>query len=82
MLSSQFARLILTVCFTVSLEIHKLQKNQIRQLDMSPGTKKSDHITDVLHDFHWLCFQQRIHFKMLRFTFKVLHGLAPHYLDE
>ena len=42
------------------------------------AAKKSNHITHILHDLHWLPIQFRIQFKRLLFTYKALHHLSPH----
>ena len=39
-------------------------------------------ITPIMRDLHWLPIRARINFKVLLFTFKVLHGLAPQYLQS
>ena len=44
--------------------------------------RKFDHITPLLIELHWLPVEQRIIFKILLFTFKVVNGLAPSYLSE
>ena len=43
---------------------------------------KSDHITPVLRQLHWLPISQRIAYKILLLTFKALHGLAPQYISK
>ena len=43
---------------------------------------QSCHITPILASLHWLPVQYRIHFKVLTFTFKALHGQAPAYITE
>ena len=45
-------------------------------------THKHDHITPVLMELDWLPVEQRIEYKILLYTNKVLHGVAPHYLNE
>ena len=65
-----------------AFEIRKLQTIQNSAARLVTRTRKSDHITPVLRDLHWLPVQQRIEFKILCITFKVLCGLAPSYLDE
>ena len=45
-------------------------------------SRKFDHITPLLIELHWLPVEQRIIFKILLFTFKVVKGLAPSYLSE
>ena len=39
-----------------------------------------EHITPVLRSLHWLPVEFRIRFKILLFTYKCIHNLAPHYL--
>ena len=36
----------------------------------------------VLHQLHWLPFSFRINFKILLFTFKAIHELAPSYIND
>ena len=45
-------------------------------------SRKADHITPLLIDLHWLPVQQRINFKILLFTYKIVNGLAPSYLSD
>ena len=40
------------------------------------------HITDALAILHWLRVPQRVDFKIAVMAFRVLHGLAPPYLDQ
>ena len=47
-----------------------------------PRSRKFDHITPLLIELHWLRVEQRIIFKILLFTFKVINTLAPSYLSE
>ena len=44
-------------------------------------SRKADHITPLLIDLHWLPVEQRINFKVLLFTYKIVNGLAPLYLN-
>jgi len=60
----------------------KLQTVQNAAERVVTGTKKFDHITPVLRQFHWLPVRQRITFKLAMITFKCLHGLAPSYLAD
>ena len=41
--------------------------------------RRYDHITDAVH---WLRVPQRVDFKIAVMPFRVLHGLAPPYLDQ
>ena len=38
---------------------------------------KRQSVTDVLRKLHWLPIEQRIIFKLLTFTYKILNGMAP-----
>ena len=63
-----------------SSEIQKLQRLQNAAARLITRTKKFDHITPVLINLHWLPIEHRVIFKLLLFTYKALHGLAPDYL--
>jgi len=45
-------------------------------------TRKREHITPVLFQFHWLPVRSRSLYKVLFLTFKVLNGTAPVYLSD
>ena len=40
------------------------------------------HISPLMRDLHCLPIRQRIHFKVLLFTFKAIHGIAPLYIQD
>ena len=40
------------------------------------------HISPVLKDLHWLPIKYRVIFKIILLVFKVLHGIAPLYLND
>jgi len=40
------------------------------------------HVSDALAPLHWLHLPQRVDFKVAVMTFRVLHGLAPPYLND
>ena len=44
--------------------------------------RRYDHITDALAVLRWLRVPQRVDFKIAVMAFRVLHGLAPPYLDQ
>ena len=44
------------------------------------GVRKFDHVTSVLHKFHWLPIESRVTFKVALITYKVLHNSVPQYL--
>ena len=62
--------------------LRRLQLVQNAAARLLTGTKKREHITPVLAALHWLPVHFRIDFKILLFTFKSLHGLAPSYLAD
>ncbi len=45
-------------------------------------TPLNEHITAVLGLLHWLPIRYRIQYKIVLFTYKALHNLAPSYLSE
>ena len=75
--------------YTNSL-LYGLPKQQIKRLQVVQNmaarsvrrVQKYDHIPPVMYDLHWLPISQRIDFKILIMTFKIIHGLAPNYLEE
>ena len=44
--------------------------------------RRYNHITDALANLHWLRLPQRVDYKVAVMAFRVLHGLAPPYLDQ
>ena len=44
--------------------------------------RRYDHVTDALAILHWLHLPQRVDFKVAVTVFRVLHGLAPPYLNQ
>jgi len=44
--------------------------------------RRYDHITDAVAILHWLRLPQRVDFKIAVMAFRVLHGLAPPYMDQ
>ena len=61
-------------------QIQKLKRLQNSAPRLVTRTKKSEHITPVLINLHWLPVQQKIIFKVLLDPYKALNGLAPDYL--
>ena len=62
--------------------IRRLQPIQNAAARLVSGTKKYDSITPVLKRLHWLPVRQRIDFKVLLMTYKVINDLAPQYLKD
>ena len=60
-------------------QLQLCQKNAVRMLSLR---RKFDHITAVLKDLHWLPVEQRIEYKVLLLTYKVLHHKAPAYISQ
>ena len=67
-------------CGLPKREIDKLQRVQNCAACLVLGTRKSDHITPVMKDLHWLPIGACIDFKILLLRFKILKDLAPYYL--
>ena len=45
-------------------------------------SRRSDHISPIFVRLHWLPVTYRIQFKVLTYTFKSIHRLAPAYLSD
>ena len=63
-------------------ELDKLQRVQNAAARLITGKKKSDHITPVLKELHWLPIKYRINFKIILLVYKSLDNLAPDYLHK
>ena len=63
-------------------QLSRLQRLQNIAARIITHTKKTDHITPVLADLHWLPIEQRLKYKMCLIVFKILHEMAPSYLTE
>ncbi|CAC5398575.1 unnamed protein product [Mytilus coruscus] len=59
-------------------KLHRVQNTAARLVTRS----KKHHTTPVLVSLHWIPVQYRIQYKLLLYTFKILHGLASVYLEE
>jgi len=62
--------------------IQRLQRVQNMAARMVTRKSKFDSITPLLVSLHWLPVKQRIVYKLMLLTHKVLHGMAPMYLRE
>lgn len=45
-------------------------------------SSRTTHITPILSSLHWLPIKFRIHFKVLLFTYRAMHGQAPVYICD
>jgi len=46
------------------------------------SSRRSEHITPLLHELHWLKVPQRIQFRLCVLTYRCLHGTVPAYLSD
>ena len=45
-------------------------------------SRKSEHITPILKELHWLPVHLRIKYKILLLTYKALNNIAPAYISD
>jgi len=62
--------------------VQRLQAVQNTAAGLVSGTRRSEHITPVLRQLHWLPVRQHIEFKMAVLVYKALNGLSPQYLAD
>ena len=62
--------------------IKKLQLAQNCAARIIDRTPRRAHMTLVLRDLHWLPIVKRCQYKILVFTYNVLHQNAPQYICE
>ncbi len=60
----------------------KLQAVQDSAARIVMCKQKYDHLTPLYKDLHWLPIKQRIIFKVLLLTYKVIHGMCPDYMKQ
>ena len=67
-----------------AIQTNKLQRvqNTAARLVLLTNTPRYSHITPVMVDLHWLPVKFRIIFKVILFTFKAAHGIAPSYINS
>ncbi len=63
-------------------QVQRLQTVQNRAARLIVRADRRAHTTPIMHDLHWLPVSERITFKVLMYTFKALHGLAPAYVTS
>ena len=64
------------------IAIKRLQRIQNSAARVLSGTRRFDSISPVLKRLHWLPIRQRVAFKILLITHKVLHDTGPTYLKD
>ena len=62
--------------------LSKLQKVQNNAARVITHTERHCHITPILKALYWLPIESRIHYKLLLYTYKALHELAPSYIID
>jgi len=62
--------------------LHRLQLVQNTCARLVTRTRRRDNISPVLVELHWLPVEFRIQYKVLLYTYKALHGLAPQYISD
>ena len=65
-----------------TVEHEKLQRVQNIAARLITGSSRTDHITPVLKNLHWLPVKLRITFNLLLLTYKILNGQSPSYLTS
>ena len=63
-------------------KLEKIQKIQNHAARLITQGRKSDHITPILKDLHWLPVEYRIQYKLAVTCFKCLNQMAPSYLSD
>ena len=69
-------------CALPKREIVKLHRVQNCAPRLVSGIRRSDHVTPVMKDLHWLPLGAPIDFKILLLTFRILNDLASYYLSS
>ena len=46
------------------------------------ASRRTEHVTPLLRDLHWLRYPERIDYKLAVLVYRCLHGLAPSYLAD
>ena len=61
--------------------LQRLQVIQNAAARLVTGARRSEHMTPILRDLHWLPVRRRITFKAAVLVYKCLHDMAPQYLQ-
>ena len=62
--------------------IDKMQKVQNWAACLILNKRKTEHVTPLLKQLHWLPIRERIQYKIIYLTFKSLKGQSPQYLVD
>ena len=62
--------------------LQKLQYVQSSAARLLSFPQKTEHITPILEELHWLPVAFRIEFKILVLVFKAYHGISPLYISD
>ena len=60
-------------------EVQRVLNTAARLVCCAP---RFSHITPLMYELHWLPLKQRVHFKILLFACKAIHGIAPIYIQN
>ena len=63
-------------------QVARLQRLQNIAAWIITYTKRTDHISPVLADLHWLPIEQRLIYKLCLIVYKIMHDKAPKYLTD
>ena len=72
-------------CLLAGIPQHLVQRVQLVQnaaARLIMGSRKSDHVTPLLKELHWLPVTQRVLYKLLVNVYKALNLIGPRYLYE
>ena len=80
----------LPLAFTRDTLLYGLPASQLNKVQRVLNTAaklvccspRFSHITPLMYELHWLSLKQHIHFKILLFAFKAVHGIAPTYIQN
>ena len=58
-------------------QLTKLQRVQNAAARVLTRTSKFSHITPILRELHWLPVRERVKYKIILLTWKIINGIAP-----
>ena len=66
----------------LNIKLTNYKESKTWQLDLFINSPNVSHVTPLLIDLHWLPVEYCVRYKLLLFTFKGIHQLAPQYINE